>query len=157
MRMDIAKIRKLVQLVSDSGVAELEVETDDLSIRIRKVTEVAAPVAAPVPMTGPAAPAPAPAAAPPPVAEPAPAPAPSNLHEVRSPIVGTFYRAPEPDAPPFVEVGSTVRPGQTLCIVEAMKVMNEIEAEVAGTVREVCLEDGQPVEAEGVLLRIEPA
>jgi acetyl-CoA carboxylase biotin carboxyl carrier protein len=157
MRMDIAKIRKLVQLVSDSGVAELEVETDDLSIRIRNLAAAAAPVASPVAAAGPAAPGPAPAAAPPPVAEPAPAPAPSRLHEVRSPIVGTFYRAPEPDAPPFVEVGSTVQPGQTLCIVEAMKVMNEIEAEVAGTVREVCLEDGQPVEAEGVLLRIEPA
>ncbi len=152
--MDIAKIRELVELVSASGVAELEIESDDLSIRIRNVGGLVETAGASVPVTTAVAPAGAPAAA-----EPAPAAAParSDLAEVRSPIVGTFYRSPEPGAAPFVEVGAAVSKGQTLCIVEAMKVMNEIEAEVAGTVREICLEDGQPVEAEGVLFRIEPA
>ncbi len=83
-------------------------------------------------------------------------PVPSGI-EVRSPIVGTFYRAASPGADPFVSVGKKVAVGDPLCIVEAMKVMNEIEAEVAGTVIEICIEDGQPVEAEGVLFRIEPA
>ncbi len=148
--MDIAKIRELVELAAASGVAELEIETDDLSVRIRTV---GGPVESAV-AAGPVAAAAAPVAA---AAASAPAPAPSNLHEVRSPIVGTFYSKPEPGAAAFVEVGATVARGQTLCIVEAMKVMNEIEAEVAGTIREVCVEDGQPVEAEGVLFRIEPA
>jgi len=152
--MDIAKIRELVELAAASGVAELEVETDDLSVRIRTVGGLVDAAGSVGPVAAAAAPSAAPAAA---AVASAPAPAPSNLHEVRSPIVGTFYGSPEPGAAAFVEVGATVARGQTLCIVEAMKVMNEIEAEVAGTIREVCAEDGQPVEAEGVLFRIEPA
>jgi acetyl-CoA carboxylase biotin carboxyl carrier protein len=152
--MDIAKIRELVELVSASGVAELEVETDDLSVRVRNV--ISEPVAAPAPTVMAATAAPQASATPEAPATAAPAPA-SNHRDVTSPIVGTFYRSPEPGSPPFVEVGAQVRAGQTLCIVEAMKVMNEIEAEFAGTVREICVEDGQPVEAEAVLFRIEPA
>lgn len=148
--MDIDKIRALVEMVSEHGIAELEVETDAMSLRITGQFEAAPTVmAAPTPVA--AAPLPAPA----PAAEPAPAPAASPAgREVRSPIVGTFYRASSPDAQPFVTVGQKVAVGDTLCIVEAMKVMNEIEAEFAGTVVEICMDDGQPVEAEGVLFRI---
>ncbi|MBD3221768.1 acetyl-CoA carboxylase biotin carboxyl carrier protein [bacterium] len=153
--MDVDKIRELVDLVSRSGIAELEVETDDMNLRISaQLPAAAAPVAAA--MTAPVAtPTPAPPAA---AAEPSPGPSPAaSGRPVTSPIVGTFYRSPEPGSPPFVEIGQKVAPGDTLCIVEAMKVMNEIEAEFAGTVVEACLEDGQPVEAEAVLFRIEPS
>ncbi len=144
--MDIAKIRELVDLVSRSGIAELEVETDDMSLRISAQLPAAA---APAPVAPASAPAPAAVGT---------APASSvGGRVVTSPIVGTFYSSPEPGAAAFVEVGQRVSPGDTLCIVEAMKVMNEIEAEFAGTVLEVCLEDGQPVEAEAVLFRIEPS
>ena len=144
--MDIEKIRALVEMVSENGIAELEVETEELSLRVTRQFE-AAPVVA-------AAPAPLAVAPAVPVAEPTPVVAAPSGREVCSPIVGTFYRAVSPDAAPFVTVGQKVAVGDTLCIVEAMKVMNEIEAEFAGTVMEVCLEDGQPVEAEGVLFRI---
>jgi len=149
--MDVEKIRALVTMVAELGVAELEVECEEMSVRVKAVGEVAA-VAAPAPVA--ARPAPM-ASAPTPVADPTP-PA-EQGREVRSPIVGTFYRASSPEAAPFVSVGQQVLAGQTLCIVEAMKVMNEIEAEFAGTVLEICATDGQPVEAEGVLFRIAPA
>lgn len=150
--MDVEKIRALIAMVADHCIAELEVESEEMSVRIRAVGEVpvampaAAPAAAPALATAPLAAAPAPAAA-----------QAAAGREVRSPIVGTFYRASSPGAEPFASVGQKVAVGQTLCIVEAMKVLNEIEAEFAGTVLEVCVEDGQPVEAEGVLFRIDPA
>ena len=151
--MDIAKIRELVELVADSGVAELEIETKEMNLRIRsrdaETTAVVGPVAAVAPATAvPAAPAPAPA-------EPAVAEVP--LRDVISPIVGTFYRAPSPESPPFASVGDKVSTGQTLCIVEAMKVMNEIDAEFSGTIKEVLLDDGSPVEAEAVMFLIDPS
>jgi len=150
--MNIAKIRELVELVAESGISELEIEEEGLSLRIcGQITTptVMAASAAPMPLGAPvAAPVPEFAAA---------AAVDPNLREVLSPIVGTFYPASEPGAPPFVTVGQRVSVGDTLCIVEAMKVMNEIEAEFAGVIREICLEDGQPVEAESVLFRIEPA
>ena len=97
-------------------------------------------------------------AAPGPAAAPAAAPAPAarRLIEVKSPMVGTFYRAPEPGAEPYAKVGSRISAGQTLCIIEAMKIMNELEAEVSGTIREVLVEDAQPVEFGQVLFRVEP-
>ncbi len=112
---------------------------------------------APAPAHGgfPAAPPPAPA----PEAREAPAapePPPSTLREIKSPMVGTFYKAPEPGAEPYVKSGSRVAVGQTVCIIEAMKIMNEIEAEVGGLVREICVEDGQPVEFGTVLYRVDP-
>ncbi len=115
------------------------------------VASLAPPVAyhAPIPSAMPVA-----AAAPPPAA--APAAAPSALKEVKSPMVGTFYKAPEPGADPYVSVGSRVAPGQTVCIIEAMKIMNEIEAELGGVIREVCVEDAQPVEYGQVLFRVDP-
>jgi acetyl-CoA carboxylase biotin carboxyl carrier protein len=91
-----------------------------------------------------------------PAAPPAPAPAPSHLKEVKSPMVGTFYSAPEPGAEPYAKVGARVNSGQTVCIIEAMKIMNEIESEFSGVVREICVEDAQPVEFGQVLFRVDP-
>jgi oxaloacetate decarboxylase alpha subunit len=141
--------------VKESGVGEIVVEEEGMRIAVRMPSAAAAVVAAPV----------ATAAASQASAEPAPkkeAPAkedaahPANWYAVRAPMVGTFYAAPAPGEPPFVQVGDEVAARQTLCIVEAMKLMNEIEAEEMGTVREVCLEDATPVEYGTVLFWIEP-
>ncbi len=153
--MDISKVRELVKMVEDSGIEELEVIHKDTTIRIQKSPTYAQGAAvAPAPVILPAAAAPAPVAA-------APAEAPvdasrAKFKDVRSPIVGTLYRAPSPESDNFVKVGDHVAVGQTLCIVEAMKVMNEIDAEFAGTIREILVENGSPVEAEGVLFLVEP-
>ena len=147
--MDLRKLKTLIDLVSESGVAELEItEGDD---RVKIVNRVgAAPVAATAPAVI-AAPvvAAAPAAAPAPAAASESAAAPAVAEDTRtinSPMVGTFYRAPSPGAKPFVEVGDTVKKGQTVCIIEAMKLLNEVEAETDGVVKEICVENGQPVE-----------
>jgi len=151
--MDIAKVRELVELVENSKIDELEITSKDATIRIQKAgrpveTVVSVPAAA-VPAT------PAPVAA---VDAPAaPSPERAKWKEVHSPIVGTFYRAPSPESPAFASVGDKVTTGQTLCIIEAMKVMNEIDAEFSGTVKEVLLDDGSPVEAEAVLFLIDPS
>jgi acetyl-CoA carboxylase biotin carboxyl carrier protein len=167
--MDIEYITKLIELVSDSKVDEIEIEEDGKKIRIAKTPHAAAmpapavypvpPVSAPPPLV--AAPVSAtpplvPAVPPPAVAPPATAEG-TKLHEVRSPIVGTFYKSPAPDAPAFVQVGSSVQKGSVLCIVEAMKLMNEIESDVAGKVVQIMAENGQPVEYDQVLFIIEPA
>ena len=153
--MDIRKIKKLIELVEESGIAELEISEGEESVRIsRNGTAAPAPVhyaAAPAPVA--AAPAPA-AAAPAPAAEAA-APAVPAGHQVLSPMVGTFYRSPSPDAKSFVEVGQTVSAGDTLCIVEAMKMMNQIEADKSGVVTAILVEDGQPVEFDQPLVVIE--
>ena len=156
--MDFAEVRKLVKLLEASDLHELEFERDGSRLRVCKAepapapiqTVVAAAPAAPQVQTT-AAPAAAPAV---PTAE-APVPASKKYHEVKSPMVGTFYRAPAPDADPYVQVGDKVKPGQTLCIVEAMKLMNEIEADVAGTVVEILGENGEPVEFGHVLFHID--
>ncbi|GAD23800.1 acetyl-CoA carboxylase biotin carboxyl carrier protein [Acidovorax sp. MR-S7] len=142
--MDLRKLKTLIDLVSESNVSELEITEAEGKVRIVKgggaVVQqfVAAPVQAPV-----AAPATAPAA---PVAEsPAPVAAPTG-HVVKSPMVGTFYRASSPGAKPFVEVGSQVKEGETICIIEAMKILNEIEADKSGTVTRILGENGQAVE-----------
>jgi acetyl-CoA carboxylase biotin carboxyl carrier protein len=145
--MDLRKLKKLIDLVQESGIAELEITEGEERVRIASggsvsVTPVAAPAAAtaaPLP-AGPApvaAPASAPAAAPVPAAE---------GHVVKSPMVGTFYRAPSPDAKPFVDVGGAVKEGETICVIEAMKLMNEIEADASGTIKAILVENGQPVE-----------
>lgn len=153
--MDIRKIKKLIELVEESGIAELEISEGEESVRIsRNGTAAPAPVhyaAAPAPV---AAPAPA-AAAPAPAAEAAAAPAVPAGHQVLSPMVGTFYRSPSPDAKSFVEVGQSVSAGDTLCIVEAMKMMNQIEADKSGVVTAILVEDGQPVEFDQPLVVIE--
>jgi len=154
--MDIRKIKKLIELVEESGIAELEISEGEESVRISRATApVAAPTqvfAAPAPAAAPAAPAAAPVA---PAAEaPAAAATPAG-HQVLSPMVGSFYRAPSPDAKPFVEIGQSVNAGDTLCIVEAMKMMNQIEADKAGTVVAILAEDGDAVEFDQPLVIIE--
>ena len=160
--MDISKVRELVKLVEESGIEELEVSHLDTTIRIQKsagqVMGPPAMMSAGMPMMAAAPVAPAAAEVSP---EPATAaadvdPTRGKWKDVRSPIVGTFYRAPSPTTPNFVNVGDHVSTGQTLCIVEAMKVMNEIDAEFSGTVREIVTADGAPVEAEGVMFLIDP-
>ena len=149
-----ALVRALADILDDAGLAELEYETEDLSVRLSRVTGAAAPVAAvAAPVAAPAsaaAPAVAPAAA-----EIAPADAASHPGAVTSPMVGTAYVAPEPDAPAFVEVGDAVKKGQTILIVEAMKVMNPITAPADGTVKQIMVTNGQPVEFGEVLVVIE--
>ncbi|MDG6345819.1 acetyl-CoA carboxylase biotin carboxyl carrier protein [Glaesserella parasuis] len=149
--MDLRKLKKLIDLVEESGIAEIEVTEGEEKVRITRTVAVPAPaqaIYATAPMAAPVAPAPAPVAAAPVVAAAAPsAPAARDLSQAqKSPMVGTFYRAPSPSAPAFVEVGATVKAGDTLCIIEAMKLMNEIEAEKSGVIKEILVENGQPVE-----------
>jgi len=143
--MDIRKIKKLIELLEDSDVSEIEIVEGEESVRIARATGVtyaaAAPVAAQAPATV-AAP-PAASAAQEPVAADDPMP-PGTIME--SPMVGTFYRSSTPTSKAFVEIGQSVNKGDTICIIEAMKIMNQIEAEISGTVRAVLVEDGQPVE-----------
>ena len=158
---DLDFLRGLIAAVDQSGIDSLEVARGGTRIRISKSpggsTHAAHQVAsAPAGAPQPAPPAPAPAAAPPAPDIPAAVPAANNWAEIKSPMVGTFYRSPSPEAPAYVEVGSRVSKGQTLCILEAMKLMNELEAEVAGTVREIAVDNGEPVEYGQVLFRIEP-
>src|SRR5581483_2002730 len=142
------RIRELVRLVQESGVAEGTVEDEGMRVSVRRTEERAvAPVATALATGGEDAPAAMPAAAP---------PAEAGVLRVESPMVGTFYRAPEPDAPPFVEVGDAVAIGQTLCILEAMKLMNEVKAEVEGIVRRVCVGNAEPVEYGQILFELEP-
>ncbi|MDO5357198.1 MAG: acetyl-CoA carboxylase biotin carboxyl carrier protein [Conchiformibius sp.] len=148
--MDLRKLKKLIDLVEESGIAEIEVTEGEEKVRITRA--VAAP-AAPAHTVYAAVPAPAPVQAAAPAAAPvaaasAPAaPAARDLSAAqKSPMVGTFYRAPSPSSPAFVEVGQTVKAGDTLCIIEAMKLMNEIEAEKSGVIKEILVENGQPVE-----------
>ena len=144
--MDLRKLNKLIDLVSESGVAELEITEGDDRVRIVN-RNGAAPVQVHQPVTV-AQPMPVPAPAP--EAAPAPAAAPAAPQQtgtpLTSPMVGTFYRAPSPGADPFVKVGDTVKKGQIVCIIEAMKLLNEVEADMDGTIKEVCVENGQPVE-----------
>lgn len=151
--VDINQIRELVRVAEESGVGEIVVEEEGARIAVRMPGAVAAAPAAPVAAAAPAAPAPAAASA---VAPAAAASHPANWYCVTSPMVGTFYAAPAPGEPAFVQVGDEVAANQTLCIVEAMKLMNEIGAEEMGTVREVCVEDATPVEFGTPLFYIEP-
>ncbi len=143
--MDLRKLKTLIDLVAESGISELEVTEENDKVRIVNKVQtvaVAAPVAAPVVAAAPAPAAPAATAA-----EPAAKPEPVvEGTTVTSPMVGTFYRAPNPGAEPFVKVGDHVEAGQTLGIIEAMKLLNEIEAETSGTIKEICVENAQPVE-----------
>lgn len=154
--MDIRKIKKLIELVEESGISELEISEGEESVRISR----AAPAASfPVMQQAYAAPVQQPAlsaAVAPAAAEAAPAAATEiSGHIVRSPMVGTFYRTPSPDAKAFIEVGQKVNVGDTLCIVEAMKMMNQIEADKSGTVKAILVESGQPVEFDEPLIVIE--
>ncbi|WP_349263084.1 acetyl-CoA carboxylase biotin carboxyl carrier protein [Longimicrobium sp.] len=163
--MELDFLRGLIEAVDGSGIDSLEISRGGTRIRINKTpppAPVSAAMAAPALQAAPAVqhalPAAAAAAAPAPAAESAaPAAAASSLVEIKSPMVGTFYRSPAPEAPSYVETGTRVSKGQTLCILEAMKLMNELPADVAGTIREICVENGEPVEYGQVLFRIDPA
>jgi acetyl-CoA carboxylase biotin carboxyl carrier protein len=149
--MDLRKLKKLIDLVEDSGIAELEVTEGEEKVKIvkggaaGKEVVVLSPSAVPLGVSSVQA---VTAAPPTPSASPAPAEAPTALegHLVKSPMVGTFYRAGAPGAKPFVEVGDTVKVGQTICVIEAMKLMNEIEADKDGVVKAIMVENAQPVE-----------
>ncbi len=162
--MDLRKIKTLIDLVEESGIAELEVKEGEESVRISRFPTggmqpmpqfYAPPQPAAMPSAAAAQPSAASgesAAAPAPMAAPAPS---GNRHVVKAPMVGTFYRSPSPDAKPFVEVGQTVKAGQTLCIIEAMKMLNQIEADKSGVIVEVVAENEKPVEFEQPLFIIE--
>jgi acetyl-CoA carboxylase biotin carboxyl carrier protein len=149
--MDIRKVKKLIELLEESGISEIEISEGEESVRISRYPKPgavapAAPLpAAPVAATAPAAPA----------AAAAPVPAPARGQQVTAPMVGTFYTGPAPGAKPFVEIGTEVKPGDTLCVIEAMKMMNQIESEFAGRVVSILVENGNPVEFGQTLFVIE--
>jgi acetyl-CoA carboxylase biotin carboxyl carrier protein len=144
--MDLRKLKKLIDLVQESGIAELEITEGEEKVKIVKGGVVSvSPGFAPTPAAAPVAapPHPAAAGAPPPAAETPPK---VEGHVVKAPMVGTFYRSPSPDAKGFVEVGQAVKEGDVICIIEAMKLMNEIDSDAAGVVKAILVENGQPVE-----------
>jgi acetyl-CoA carboxylase biotin carboxyl carrier protein len=150
--MDIRKIKKLIEIIEDSDVTEIEISEGEESVRISRLTATTAVAVAPAPA---AAPAPAPAAAVAPAAETAEAAPAVSGHVVKSPMVGTFYRAASPGGTPFVEVGQKVSVGDTLCIIEAMKILNQIESDASGVIKQILVEDAQPVEYDQPLFIIE--
>ncbi|MEQ9393740.1 acetyl-CoA carboxylase biotin carboxyl carrier protein [Haliea sp.] len=150
--MDIRKVKKLIELLEESNIDEIEIKEGEESVRISRNSAqplMAAYAPAPAPAAPAPAPAPAAAAAPAQAAEPA-----SSGKVITSPMVGTFYRSPSPTSPAFVEVGQTVKVGDVLCIVEAMKMMNQIEADKAGTIEAILVDNGEPVEFEQPLFSI---
>ncbi len=155
--MKIKEIKDLIDYISKSGLEEVQIETEELSLKIKKSTELAQAVSVAAPSVA-AAPAPAPAAPTTPAAAPATEESSkSKFVEVKSPMIGTFYRSPNPDAPPFINVGDTISKGQPVCIVEAMKLFNEIETEVSGKVVEILVENSQPVEFDQPLFLVDPS
>jgi acetyl-CoA carboxylase biotin carboxyl carrier protein len=161
MQLDHDQLRALLALLAESDIQELRLEGEDFRLEVRRNLPAPAPVLAAVqaPLASavapPAAVAPAPAA-PAPAAAPPPPAARSDLQEITAPMVGTFYRAPAPGEPPFVEIGSRINAGQPVCILEAMKLMNELESEISGELVEILVENGTPVEFGQVLMRIKP-
>lgn len=150
--MDIRKIKKLIELLEESNVEELEIKEGEESVRIsRGSTRPVVQAYAPAPAA--AAPAVAPVAAPAAVAT-APAPVATTGHAVTSPMVGTFYRSPSPTSGPFIEVGQSIKAGDSICIIEAMKMMNQIEADKSGVIEAILVEDGEPVEFDQPLVII---
>lgn len=167
--MNLNEIQDLIKFVAKSGVTEVEIEEKDFKITIKTENKkakkeeqtiyVQQPMMQQMPQVQQAAPTPAPAeTAPAPATTAAPAPeASDNYITVKSPMIGTFYRSPSPDKPAFFEVGDTIKPGDTVCIIEAMKLFNEIESEVAGKIVKVLVDDASPVEYDQPLFLVEPA
>ncbi len=147
--MDFDFLERLIKALDESSLDSLEIERGGTRVKLGKTSQHSAVV---LPAPGPAVDAPAPAAPPSEASLPA-----SHLVEIESPMVGTFYRGPAPDAQPYLEEGTRVGPGDTLCIIEAMKLMNELECEVKGAIVEICVENAQPVEFGQVLFRVDPA
>ena len=156
--IDLEFIERLIRVFDNSGVDSLEIERTGTRVSLSKTPPYGGAtfpgISAPAPVLAGAASDDAQVVTPPEEEERAPA---SNLIEVTSPMVGTFYRSPAPDTSPYVDVGSKVSAGETLCIIEAMKLMNELECEVSGTITEICIEDAQPVEFGQVLFRVDPS
>ncbi len=160
--MKAKEIQELISFLAESGLEEVNIETDNFKVSVKRSAEqqvVSAPTplpAAPIPAQVPqsaSTPSPAPA-----TSEPAPSEAqPANLVEIKSPMIGTFYRSANPDTPAFVEVGTEVKPGSTVCIIEAMKLFNEIESEVSGKIVKVLVDNAQPVEYDQPLFLIDPS
>jgi acetyl-CoA carboxylase biotin carboxyl carrier protein len=153
--VDIADLKEILRILEEQDITEFELEQDGVKLRVCRASAVGAMIAAPLP---PVAPAPATAVLAPslaPAAEPAEIPVAGTV--IKSPIVGTFYRAPDPNSPAFASVGDRVKLGQVLCIIEAMKLMNEIEAEVAGEIVKIHVENGQPVQYGDPLFTVRPA
>ena len=159
--MKAKEIQDLINFISDTGLEEVNIETEQLKLKVKRSTNAqvtaAAPVAAPVsvPVPAPITPVPATQAAPP-AAGDAPADQ-GNFVTIKSPMIGTFYRSANPETPPYVNVGDTVSAGKTVCIVEAMKLFNEIESEVSGKIVEVLVENAQPVEFDQPLFLVDPS
>ncbi len=170
--MNLSEIQSLIKFVAKSGVSEVELETKDFKITIKsgkgEVEKVIQPIAVSQPMPAMPASTPAPAPAP----QPAQSVAPEKTDEkskpektedeskyitIKSPMIGTFYRSPNPDSPPFVNVGDTIKPGDTVCIIEAMKLFNEIESEVSGKIVKVLVDDATPVEYDQPLFLVDPS
>lgn len=157
--MKAKEIQELIDYISNSGLAEVKIKTEEFELSIKKYAESASVAAAPAMVAAPApAPAPAPAASTPaPAAAPAPAATPSNLVEIKSPMIGTFYLTPNPDSSPFVSEGSSIKAGQTVCIIEAMKLFNEIESEISGKIVKILVSNATPVEYDQPLFLVDPA
>jgi len=156
--MDLTDIKKIMELMDEHGLSHFQFEKDDFNLKLKKGSDIedlqkvlSTLPAAPAAAAAPALPAAAPAAAPASAGDSAPAAA---GEEISSPMVGTFYRKPNPESPDFVNVGDTISEGQTICIIEAMKVMNEIKAEKSGTILEICVNDGESVQFGDPLFRI---
>ncbi len=154
--IDLDFIERLLEAFDDSSADSLEIERGGTRIRLAKTPAAVATPLAVAPATPPAPDA-AQAPAEPTVGAVGSALSPSELLEITSPMVGTFYLAPAPDAPAYVDVGSKVSPGDTLCVIEAMKLMNELECELTGTIEEICVENAQPIEFGQVLFRVDPS
>mgnify|MGYP001792339386 CR=1 FL=1 len=162
--MKTKEIRDLIDFISQSGLNEVKIETEELKLSIKRDPEVktqvveSSVVSTPTIQASTAPPAPAPASTPAPAVESAPAPAGDDKYvQIKSPMIGTFYRSANPDSPAFVNVGDKVEKGQTVCIVEAMKLFNEIESEVSGTIVKVIAENASPVEYDQVLFLVDPS
>ena len=155
--MNLKELKEMVELMNENGLSELEIERDGMKIKLKKAADNTVSVQ-PLTYTVPTIPA---AASRPTAVGAAPAAAPvddkGHLKDVKSPMVGTFYRAPSPEAAPFVEIGQTVEVGQVVCIVEAMKLLNEIKSEVRGKIVEICVDNAEPVEFGQVMFRVDPS
>ena len=155
--MKAKELRELIEFISGTGLEEVNIETEEFKVKVKRSAEsqviTTATAPAPLPAATPAA-APTPA---PPTESAAPAAPKSNLVEVKSPMIGTFYRSANPESPAFVEVGSKVSSGSPVCIIEAMKLFNEIESEVSGTIVEVLVENASPVEFDQPLFLVDPS
>jgi len=155
--MDLKQIHELIKIINKSNIGEISIEDKDGKVTIKQKEEPVVTVAAPAPQVFHTAPAPAPqAASAAPAAPAAPAPKADNLITIKSPMIGTFYRRPSPDKPMLADVGTEIAPGKVVCIIEAMKLFNEIESEISGTIVKVLVDDASPVEYDQPLFLVEP-